>query len=324
MRSARSRVLPPLRRRFVPWQGMQILGLLVAVMILWPGVMAWLLNATSLLSWVYGPGFNEALERREELAVARLNVWAAVLSCPLSLATILAMVKASGGHPYQVGLTGSRIGSDVIVGFVMFLAVTPFIQVANGIITLLWRDWVGVPPPHALERIGEAQPPLFDWVLIGVSAMVAAPTVEELLYRGVLQPWFTSRREGGDIAVVGALVITVLAIWGHLFAAADYPEALIALAPLFFALAMVPVYLILRQTFRSTAVNGLFGTALLFGMAYSTVWPTPISLFLLGLALGLLYHRTQRVVPAMVAHGLFNAVSFGMLLSSALRPDKGQ
>jgi membrane protease YdiL (CAAX protease family) len=54
-------------------------------------------------------------------------------------------------------------------------------------------------------------------------------------------------------------------------------------------------------------------SAVLFGLAHFGYGPEPVAISLLGLVLGYLYQRTHRVVPSIVAHGLFNAFSVFVL-----------
>ncbi len=49
--------------------------------------------------------------------------------------------------------------------------------------------------------------------------------------------------------------------------------------------------------------------SLLFAALHYTVWPTPVPIFFLSLALGLLYQRTGSLVAPMALHMTFNAVS---------------
>ena len=60
--------------------------------------------------------------------------------------------------------------------------------------------------------------------------------------------------------------------------------------------------------------RGIFGTALIFAIFHANVWPTPVPLFALGLALGYLAYRTQSLVAPIVLHGLFNGVTALALL----------
>jgi membrane protease YdiL (CAAX protease family) len=51
-------------------------------------------------------------------------------------------------------------------------------------------------------------------------------------------------------------------------------------------------------------VNGLF-----FAAMHSTIWPSPIPLFLLGVGLAWIRYRTSSLVGALTVHSLFNAVA---------------
>jgi membrane protease YdiL (CAAX protease family) len=205
-----------------------------------------------------------------------------------------------------------------------FCVMTPFIRGINSGLALLWRQWVMAPVEHPLQKMTQAHPAPIDWVIGLTAAVVTAPILEELLFRGILQPWCVSRRYGGDLAVAGAVGVAAFYTTPNVAHAGDARGALIAGAPLLFALAMVPVYLVLRNRYRSATVNGLFGTALLFGVAHAAVWPTPVALTVLGVGLGLLYHRTQSVVPPTVAHALFNGLSFiQLVISKTSHPHEG-
>jgi membrane protease YdiL (CAAX protease family) len=97
---------------------------------------------------------------------------------------------------------------------------------------------------------------------------------------------------------------------------------------LLFVAAMLPGYWLLprlaglvrnrrQRAGQTSAVNvtrGIYGTALLFAAFHSSVWPTPIPLFLLALGLGYLTYRTQSLVGPLVMHALFNAVPCLLIL----------
>ena len=61
---------------------------------------------------------------------------------------------------------------------------------------------------------------------------------------------------------------------------------------------------------RTQAIRAIVGSAALFACVHSNVWPTPIPLALLGVALGWLAVRTQSVAGPIVVHMLFNTVAF--------------
>ncbi len=60
---------------------------------------------------------------------------------------------------------------------------------------------------------------------------------------------------------------------------------------------------------RVNARLAIYGNALLFAAFHSSVWPSPIPLFLLGLGLAWLAWRTRGVVASMTTHALFNATA---------------
>jgi membrane protease YdiL (CAAX protease family) len=303
---------------------MQVLALAIVVLLFCQFLAESLLRVTPLLTWIYGPDFRIALEHKKEFASARFQVWVALVAFPLRLATIAALVKLSQAHWYQVGLMARPIGRDVLHGVLGFCVLTPVARGVHSLVAELWRGWVVAPAKHPLEKMSETHPQLIDWLVIFTAAVITAAIFEELFFRGILQPWFASRPYGGDLAMIAALALAAFAISPAISAAAGLRDNLIASAPLYFTLAMVPVYLLLRRCVRSWTLNAIFGTALMFGVGHSGVWPTPISLFLLGLGLGLLSYRMQSVVPTMVAHALFNALSFVELLAQSLKHAKGQ
>ena len=75
----------------------------------------------------------------------------------------------------------------------------------------------------------------------------------------------------------------------------------------------------MRRPKGPTSLNiarGWYGTAVLFAAVHSGVWPSPIPLLPLALALGWLAYRTQSLTAPFVLHGLFNAVTALALLLS--------
>jgi hypothetical protein len=57
-----------------------------------------------------------------------------------------------------------------------------------------------------------------------------------------------------------------------------------------------------------------YNTSLLFACIHTSVWPTPVPLFVLALGLGVLAQRTRSLVGPIVLHGLFNGISCVQLL----------
>jgi membrane protease YdiL (CAAX protease family) len=66
---------------------------------------------------------------------------------------------------------------------------------------------------------------------------------------------------------------------------------------------------------RRTA-GAVYASAALFAAVHSSVWPSPVPLFALGLGLGYLAVRTRGILVPVIVHGLFNAVSAVYVLST--------
>ena len=157
--------------------------------------------------------------------------------------------------------------------------------------------------------MGADAPPL-ERVLFALQAAVAAPVVEELLFRGVLLGWlFGGRPAFGPAARAAAdrrpwwpLGIGLLFV-----AATARGEG----GPVLFAAGLLGGWVILRIVLRRKrrAAGAVYASAALFAEVHSAVWPSPVPLFVLGLGLGWLAVRTRGVLAPAVVHGLFNLVS---------------
>jgi membrane protease YdiL (CAAX protease family) len=296
------RLLPPPRRRAVPWGFPDVYVALCAFLLYIP-LVGLLLQDLPILTLLHG-GQKPAREIG--------FLWSAALSLPFTVGTILlAMRRLSGTRPYQLGLTTHRWRADLALAYLVWLGLTP----AALFIHFLATGWLGR-VPHPFERLAEQPLPSIDWALILFLTVVQAPLVEELLFRGVLQPWLSRRWWGGHAAVAAALAISLP--WSKL---GDWPqdgqEQLLALAPALFVLAMIPGYLLLpRLTRHVREARAIYATALLFGAFHAAVWPSPIALFVLGLGLGWLAWRTQSLTGPIFVHALFNAVATTVLLLS--------
>src|SRR5262249_4479600 len=147
---------------------------------------------------------------------------------------------------------------------------------------------------------------------------VAAPFLEELSFRGVLQPWLASRRWGSHLAMLGALAVAVSFRWNDILDAwpKGIPALVSAATPALFVLGLLPFYLLVCWRSRTPLGPAIFAASLLFACVHTSVWPTPVPLFVLAIGLGVLAHRTRCLVGPIVLHGLFNAVSCVQLLMS--------
>jgi membrane protease YdiL (CAAX protease family) len=293
---------------------MEILAALYLVWYFWPITVSLMLKGVGVQHWYYG---DDALE-----VPLRLELWVRTFALPLQILTVPLLFSAfSKTRPDQLGLTRRRFGRNVLAGLVGWLLLSPPVF---AIFQLLRypssQSGEHTVEHHALEKIAHQQLFPAEWVMLFFTAMVAAPIVEELIFRGVLQPWLAARRWGGHAAMLGALVLAVVFRWQPLRDA--WPEGISALAtaatPALFVLVLTPIYLLVCWRSRTPLGPALFGTSLLFACIHATVWPTPVPLFVLSLGLSFLAYRSDSLVGPIVLHGLFNGVSCVQLLLSGI------
>src|SRR5262249_50300954 len=181
------------------------------------------------------------------------------------------------------------------------------------------------PEKHPIAQLLETRPPLIDYIVGGFAALVAAPLLEEFLFRGVIQPWFRVRSWGGSVGLAGALFLALQRRWSGLqadWADGGWQQAWPQLLPAAFVLVLVPGYLLVRAKLPPVA-GAVYATSLLFAAAHSFAWPSPVPLFFFALALGTLRYRTQSLVPSVTVHALFNSVAWVVLLLQADKPEQG-
>jgi membrane protease YdiL (CAAX protease family) len=293
---------------------MEILAALYLVWYFWPITVSLIVKGVGVQHWYYG---DEAPEMP-----LRLELWVRAFALPLQVLTIPLIFSAfSNTRLDQLGLTTRRLGRNVLAGLVSWLILTPPVFAIFQLLRYLSsQSGEHTVEQHALETIARQQLFPAEWVMLFFTAMVAAPVLEELTFRGVLQPWLAARRWGGHAAMLGALALAVVFRWQHLRDA--WPEGIAALAaaamPALFVLALAPIYLLVCWRSRTPLGPALFGTSLLFACIHASVWPTPVPLFVLSLGLGVLAYRSGSLVGPIILHGLFNGVSCVQLLLSGI------
>jgi membrane protease YdiL (CAAX protease family) len=334
-------LLEPQRRRVVPWTGIELILALVLVFFVWPNLIAQMVGA--LFSGAGGDTAEAvaAKKARMQLVTMLLATPFQVFTCPIVFA------QMSDTRLYQLGITMHNWLRNLLAGLIGFIAFTPFTYLALGFIVLLIQQVLHAPPEqHPLLENAMKYTSKLDWTLAYLVGCVSAPLVEELIFRGVLQPWFAARRWGGHLAMGLALFLAVEFRGSQIQTAGTklfhfaqqarnneqlgedivglawrnglLPSFLNELGPMFFVILLTPVYFWLFFWFRhdrsaSRVLPAIFGTAVLFAIVHATVWPHPVPLFFLALGLGLAAYRTQSLVPSIVMHALFNTLSFVML-----------
>lgn len=324
-------LLPPQRERLVLWGGLEV-SLLFFTFHLIPVFVLMLLARGGFYTWLYGPDFplpdTQGKMPTDQHSVTRLRLWAIVIALPIVLCVWLWLLAAiRGSRQYQLGLTLSHWRANAVAGYLCWFVLAPIVWILHALIVVGFLGLFPEPPlQHDYATFLKSNSNVVEWLMVGLSAIVVAPVLEEVLFRGVVQGWLTRRSWGGEAAMCLALVIAFAARGDKVGQAmqlgrGNILEQVNALAPALFVLALVPGYLMserlaARWLTRPEAARGIFGTAILWAILHTDSWPAPVPLFLFGLGLGYLAYRTQSLVGTITAHALFNAVACLALLAS--------
>jgi membrane protease YdiL (CAAX protease family) len=231
-----------------------------------------------------------------------------MLTVPLVIAASMRLLwEHSQTRPRHLGLSRWRWRSSLCLGYLAFLMMTPTVLGISYLATYMVR-WVGHKPiEHPLTKLAGPDASPFACALMILQAVIAAPIIEEFIFRGVLQPWLAKRWWGGWVAIAAAIAVTVLQIppdWDHWM-----PTAFVV------AVGALGVIYTIPRADEQWGRRSIIGTSLLFAMIHINVWPSPMPLFVLGLALGWVAYRTRNLIAPVILHSLFNAVSAVVLLT---------
>ncbi len=308
------RLLPAPRSHPVPYSAIETVCVFILMWAVWPMAGYLLVTETGLGARLYGPAAMKSLRAKDrpkdDLIRERVVLAAVLITFPFQLLTAPLLLRfLSGTRPYHFGLTSQRLRDNALLGLLGWMVLTPPVHGINWAITegfkWLAPDNVG---KHGFERLSQSESVTGGELgLILFLAVVVAPIVEEISFRGVIQTWLTTSRSGAHFVMV---MVFCLAFpmdpekWTQL----NNGDWLV-LAPPLFVLLMVPGYLLVSRRQRTPAGTALYATSMLFGMVHQAVWPSPIALFVLALGLGWLALQTGSLVGPMVLHSLFNGVA---------------
>jgi len=214
--------------------------------------------------------------------------------------------RAAGG---ALPWTESELARQVALGVAAWVAVTPVVFAVHVLTTWAAEQIGSGTDEHPFSRLTSGLSPA-EQVLFGLIACYFTPLAEEVLFRGLFIGW-TGGRWYRSWVILGLAAIPAVS-------AGIGPDG--KTGPIvFLGVLTVGLYAIqrlgsARPWFPARTVVSVYATAALFALAHSRVWPSPVPLFVLGLALGYLATRTNRIAACVVLHGLFNAVSYVYVL----------
>ena len=206
------------------------------------------------------------------------------------------------------------------MGFVAFLLIAPIIYAVQ-LIAVQIRDR----NEHPVELMM-----LEDFtgrvaILAIVSAVLLAPAVEELLFRGLFQGWLTrllagmpqTRNHPPPTSTGSPTNHRRAPDWRcHRFCSAE-PVA----SPPEAEVGRVERDCVLSEGPQPGAIGlPVLLTSSVFALVHMPQWPAPLAIFLLSLGLGLLYQRTGSLVASFVLHAAFNGAEHARPHPGALNP----
>lgn len=311
-----------------PATGLVAVFALLLIEVYLPGMAFEALHYSGFYDWVYGP---DAVARAGQHLPPpspteplpgdpdrqRLNLWALAVAFPLqAVAAPILLHLLLRVRPAWLGLTTSRLARNLKSGAVGFVLLTPVVFAVHlAVQALVIRSGAGEVQEHPLTRLAHGGLAGAEWVLLVFSAVIQAPVVEEIIFRGMLQRLFSGYRLGGHTALAAAIAFPLASRWTAITEAIGQGLGAVAAAgaPVLFAAAMVPPFVMVCRGSPSPQGPAVFGTALLFATIHSN-WPSPVALFVLALGLGRLASRTGSLAGPILLHSLFNGVSCMQLL----------
>ena len=190
-------------------------------------------------------------------------------------------------------------GRDLRRGAVAFLLLGPIVYLILFIATV----YLHASEDHTVEKFLKAEKTPAAAALVLVSAVIAAPVAEELLFRGVLLGWLTTaslnlsrrreRRDEENSAWFRSETLNMDPIADPF--ETDGPPIRFRKLPL--------------EAWLANAVVSLF-----FAAIHYEQWPAPIPLFLLSMGLGWLAQRTGGLAAPVGLHMAFNAYAMISML----------
>jgi len=294
--ATRQRLLPSAPLRSVPWGGKTVLAILLSYIALQMIVPVIYIKAMAHLS----PGVSLREGAAHQIVVT------VCISLPFLAIAWTILTRSGSASARDFGLESRRVPIDVLRGILAWPILAPIVFGMYYAATRIWAD----PVKHPIEAWARQNPSLSAWAMIFFAAVVVAPLTEEFLFRGVLLGWLNriaTGRSKPDRIVVDGLAEPWEATPTDGESLPDHPSAT-PIEPE----EPRPSYVGLRLFLANLMVS------FVFAMMHAQVWPSPIPLFLLAMALGVLYQRTGSLIAPIALHMTFNGISTGILYLASL------
>ena len=319
MRRNASRILPDWKPWRGPWSLFEVLVLFFAVNMFIPAIISkGFVTApelprldTSVEATAALTGMPPVIADQHKKEVDRIirTLWVGVLSLPLQLSVLVLVGRLL--DPNWRFVSRDSIPSQVVLSIVAWAALTAVVHFLNLVVNALFTCLQWPRDGHPLEKLVDQ--PVLESTLFVFQACVAAPVIEEMIFRGVILVWVLGSRTINSMPDLPTRFRPwFVTLTGVFFAIVLKREPAI----IFFSILVLalPLTLSIFRREHRTEVGAIYSSAAVFASVHSEYWPTPISLFVFGLGLGYLAVRTRGVLAPAIVHGLFNAISVVMVL----------
>ncbi len=220
----------------------------------------------------------------------------------------------TGARPAQIGLSLQRFGTDVLIGGMVFLMMTPVLMIVSSIAISITDVEYQHPVMDAMAKEPWTYPLLF------IGAVICAPIWEEYVFRGLLIGWLDSIRSSG-----GRWWVILLGCTGRVpkhfesgsFGAGRFSTDNLGELNLDENRLSVDAAAVSDDDRDAVAESDnryppwwpAILSGLLFGLAHFEYGVSWIPLVVFGTVVGRLYQLRRSIVPCVVVHALFNGMS---------------
>lgn len=276
----RGRLLESEPRSLVPWNGFPHVALAFFIYVVLP--LVWLLFVQRWFGLVPDSDLTQ-LPR----VIAWLLAGDSLLKF-VAMAMVITFLRIDlSASLADLGFQKDKFTADLRLGLIAFVAVAPLIYFLQFVLKWIYNQFADEEAAHPIEKLvhENGSTDVIFWAIF--AAVIAAPIIEEFLFRGILQGWL-------EKAFYRTRVIVNAELAGE-----TGGEDIAMATPTTPTFLWQPIIL----------------SSLTFALLHAGHGPDPIPLFFLAVVLGYLYAKTHRLLPSIVVHMALNGLSMLMLLS---------